>query len=63
VNGNPGGGGGSRTHDAADMSRADSELNLLELLTELLLEAGVGGSETPPKPGIEPALLINSHSL
>jgi len=34
-----GGGGRSRTDDAADMSHADSESDLLDLLTELLLEA------------------------
>ena len=38
-----GGGGRSRTYDAADMSRVDSDPNLLELLTEILLEAGDGG--------------------
>ena len=38
-----GGGGQSRTVDAADMSRSDSESNLLELLTELILEASAGG--------------------
>jgi len=40
---NTGGGGRSRTYDAADMSRVDSEANPLELLTQLLLEADVGG--------------------
>ena len=39
-----GGGGRNRTYDAADMSRADSDPNLLELLTELLLEPGAGAS-------------------
>ena len=37
-----GGGGQIRTVDAADMSRADSESNLLDLLTEILLEASDG---------------------
>jgi len=40
---NSGGGGRSRTYDAADMSRLDSDPNYLELLTELLMEAGLGG--------------------
>ena len=38
-----GGGGRSRTYDAADMSRVDVDPNLLELLTELVVEAGYGG--------------------
>ena len=41
--GKSGGGGRSRTYDAADMSHADSDPNLLDLLTELFLEAGDGG--------------------
>ena len=44
-----GGGGRSRTYDAADMSRADSESNLVELLTQLLLEAGGGGGADDPE--------------
>jgi hypothetical protein len=43
-----GGGGRSRTYDAADMSHADSDPNLLDLLTEILLEAddgGIGGND------------------
>ena len=40
--GNVGGGGRSRTYDAADMSHADSDSNLLDLLTEILLEASAG---------------------
>jgi hypothetical protein len=46
-----GGGGRSRTADAADMSRADIVANLLDLLTEILLEASVGDksqSRAPP---------------
>jgi hypothetical protein len=39
-----GGGGGSRTHDAADMSHANSDSNLLDLLAEILLEATDGGN-------------------
>jgi len=42
-----GGGGQSRTVDAADMSRVDTKPNLLELLTELLLEASVGDNQDP----------------
>jgi len=42
-----GGGGRSRTYDAADMSRADTDSNLLELLTEILLEATDGGNPEP----------------
>jgi hypothetical protein len=37
-----GGGGRSRTYDAADMSRVDNNSNLLDLLKEILLEAGDG---------------------
>ena len=37
-----GGGGRSRTYDAADMSRVDSDSNLLDLLAEILLEATDG---------------------
>ena len=39
-----GGGGQIRTVDAADMSRVDSDSNLLDLLAEILLEADAGGS-------------------
>ena len=42
ASGGNGGGGRSRTYDAAAMSRADSDLNLSELLTELVLEADSG---------------------
>ena len=45
--GRVGGGGQSRTVDAADMSRVDTKPNLLELLTELLLEASVGDNQDP----------------
>jgi hypothetical protein len=34
-----GGGGRSRTYGAADLSRADSDSKLLDLLTEILLKA------------------------
>ena len=44
-----GGGGRSRTYDAADMSRVDSESNLLEILTKLLLEADAGGNSDDPE--------------
>src|SRR4030095_124409 len=37
-----GGGEWSRTTDAADMSRVNSDSNLLDLLTEILLEATDG---------------------
>jgi len=37
--GNVGGGGRSRTYDAADMSRVDSDPNVLDLLREIILEA------------------------
>jgi len=37
-----GGGGRNRTYDAAEMSRADTDTNLLELLTEMLLELSAG---------------------
>jgi hypothetical protein len=37
-----GGGEWSRTTDAADMSHADSDSNLLDLLAEILLEATDG---------------------
>jgi len=42
-----GGGGQIRTVDSADMSRADSESNLLDLLTEILLEATDGDNQRP----------------
>ena len=44
-----GGGGRSRTYDAADMSLGDSDPNLAELLTELLLEASDGGNTGDPE--------------
>jgi len=37
-----GGGGRNRTYDAADMSRVDSDRNILEILGEILLEASLG---------------------
>lgn len=42
-----GGGGQIRTVDAADMSRVDIDPKLLELLTEVLLEATVGDIREP----------------
>ena len=44
LGGKLGGGGQSRTVDAADMSRVDTTSNLLELLTELILGASLGGN-------------------
>ena len=42
-----GGGGRSRTYDAADMSRVDSDPNLLDLLEEIILEASDGDNPEP----------------
>ena len=42
-----GGGGQIRTVGSADMGRADSESNLLDLLTEILLEATDGDNQRP----------------
>ena len=44
---NSGGGGRSRTYDAADMSRVDSRFNVLDLLTEIMLEATDGDNPEP----------------
>jgi hypothetical protein len=41
-----GGGGQIRTVDAADMSHADSDSNLLDLLTKILLEASGGDNRS-----------------
>ena len=45
--GRSGGGGQIRTVDAADMSRVDTDSNLLDLLTEILLETSAGDSLEP----------------
>ena len=42
-----GGGGRSRTYDAANMSRVGSESILLELLAEILVETSAGDSLEP----------------
>ena len=42
MEGRSGGGGGSRTYDAADMSRVSAAANFLEHLLELVLETGQG---------------------
>jgi hypothetical protein len=44
MEGRSGGGGRNRTYDAADMSHADNDSNILELLRDLLLGATDGGN-------------------
>jgi len=39
----------NRTYDLAHVRRADSESNLIELLTELLLGASAGGNADDPE--------------